>query len=205
MQLAQQCQTALRFEHTCRASAGHLRPVQQRFGSEPVAGVRAGSSLSSLPPASDVSVGDGGLRLHGGGHSRKRIAAAATNYSITSSARSRIDGGTARPSALTPPGAELTRFRALALFGRRPPCRVVSSSLPASKDLHNWCNGRSIAQGAGRPGLNLAVIGTAAAPKPASNVVRTYHPAIGACDLRTVSRGVYHYQYTEQLDNLFDL
>jgi hypothetical protein len=28
------------------------------------------------------------------------------------------------------------RFRALAVFGRRPPCRVVSSSLPASENLH---------------------------------------------------------------------
>jgi len=29
-----------------------------------------------------------------------------------------------------------TRFRALALFGRRPAQRVVRSSLPASENLH---------------------------------------------------------------------
>ena len=29
-----------------------------------------------------------------------------------------------------------TRFRALALFGRRPPERVVRSSLPATEKLH---------------------------------------------------------------------
>ena len=29
-----------------------------------------------------------------------------------------------------------TRFRALALFGRRPPQRVVRSSLPAAENLH---------------------------------------------------------------------
>jgi hypothetical protein len=87
---------------------------------------------------------------------------------------------------------------------RRPPCRVVSSSLPSSENLHNsGSNGRFIAQGAGRPGLNLAVIGTAAATKPASNVVRTYHQLSGLVISERVSRGVYQYQCTEQLDNLF--
>jgi hypothetical protein len=35
-----------------------------------------------------------------------------------------------------PTEAYLPRFRALALFGRRPPERVVRSSLPASENLH---------------------------------------------------------------------
>src|SRR6516164_2910894 len=33
----------------------------------------------------------------------------------------------------------LPRFRALALFGRRPPERVVRPSLPASENLHKTC------------------------------------------------------------------
>ena len=33
--------------------------------------------------------------------------------------------------------AYIPRFRALALFGRRLPKRVVRSSLPASENLHN--------------------------------------------------------------------
>ena len=36
-----------------------------------------------------------------------------------------------------PDGAYLPRFRALALFGRRPPECVARSSLPASENLHN--------------------------------------------------------------------
>ena len=39
--------------------------------------------------------------------------------------------------AARPTEAYLPRFRALALFGRRPPERVVRSSLPASENLHN--------------------------------------------------------------------
>src|ERR1700737_2633613 len=38
--------------------------------------------------------------------------------------------------AAPPPHYLPTRFRALALFGRRPPRRVVRSSLPASENLH---------------------------------------------------------------------
>src|SRR5262249_8030384 len=39
-----------------------------------------------------------------------------------------------------PPAASLPpRFRALALFGRRSPKRVVRSSLPASENLHITC------------------------------------------------------------------
>src|ERR1700730_2827948 len=42
----------------------------------------------------------------------------------------------ATPAAL-PRHYLLTRFRALALFGRRPAERVVRSVLPASENLHN--------------------------------------------------------------------
>src|SRR4029077_8659044 len=38
--------------------------------------------------------------------------------------------------AAPPDGAYLRRFRALALFGRRPPERGVRSSFPASENLH---------------------------------------------------------------------
>src|SRR4029077_2077312 len=38
--------------------------------------------------------------------------------------------------AAPPDGAYLPRFRALALFGRRPPERGVRSSFPASENLH---------------------------------------------------------------------
>jgi hypothetical protein len=39
--------------------------------------------------------------------------------------------------AARPTEAYFPRFRALALFERRPPQRVDSSSLPASENLHN--------------------------------------------------------------------
>jgi hypothetical protein len=42
-----------------------------------------------------------------------------------------------RPPAAPPSRYLLTRFRALALFGRRSPERVVRSSLPAAENLHN--------------------------------------------------------------------
>src|SRR5437016_3891814 len=38
--------------------------------------------------------------------------------------------------AARPTEAYLPRFRALALFGRRPPERVVRSSFPAAENLH---------------------------------------------------------------------
>ena len=41
----------------------------------------------------------------------------------------------AEPAA-RPNRASLPRFRALALFGRRPPERVESSVIPASENLH---------------------------------------------------------------------
>src|SRR5271165_3633518 len=41
-----------------------------------------------------------------------------------------------RSPAAPPPHCLPTRFRALALFGRRPPERVARSSLPASENLH---------------------------------------------------------------------
>jgi hypothetical protein len=42
--------------------------------------------------------------------------------------------------AARPTEAYLPRFRALALFGRRLPERVVRSSLPASENLHRTGN-----------------------------------------------------------------
>src|SRR3981081_3285120 len=40
-------------------------------------------------------------------------------------------------SPAAPPVPHFPRFRALALFGRRPPQRVESLVMPASKNLHN--------------------------------------------------------------------
>ena len=49
--------------------------------------------------------------------------------------------------AARPTEAYFPRFRALALFERRPPQRVDSSSLPASENLHN--TGQTEARSAG--------------------------------------------------------
>src|SRR5467141_755932 len=56
----------------------------------------------------------------------------------------------AEPAARTD-GAYLPRFRALALFERRPPERVDSSSLPASENLHKTRNYRTATAMAGSP------------------------------------------------------
>src|SRR6266481_4351820 len=40
-------------------------------------------------------------------------------------------------SPAAPPVSHFPRFRALALFGRRPPQRVEGFVMPASKNLHN--------------------------------------------------------------------
>src|SRR6266487_895212 len=42
-------------------------------------------------------------------------------------------------SPAAPPVPHFPRFRALALFGRRPPHRVDSLVMPASENLHNFC------------------------------------------------------------------
>jgi hypothetical protein len=42
--------------------------------------------------------------------------------------------------SIIPTEAYLPRFRALALFGRRPPQRVIRSSFPASENVHKAQN-----------------------------------------------------------------
>src|SRR6266481_982676 len=50
-----------------------------------------------------------------------------------------------------PPVPHFPRFRALALFGRRPPHRVDSLVMPASENLHKARNRCAIARCAGSP------------------------------------------------------
>src|SRR6267142_830328 len=54
-------------------------------------------------------------------------------------------------SPAAPPVPHFPRFRALALFGRRPPQRVDSLVMPASENLHKARNRCAIARCAGSP------------------------------------------------------
>src|SRR5229473_764738 len=75
-------------------------------------------------------------------------------------------------SPAAPPVPHFPRFRALALFGRRPPQRVDSLVMPASENLHT--SRHRITQPLGTPRVLQATTGLAAGATAAGRAMQPF-------------------------------
>src|SRR5437588_12138663 len=101
-------------------SAGACNPALDRHRhARPIPASASQSPAALLSPHPSITI------------NRSLLALRADSSTITLRLNPHSDCGTAAAHPHPPP-----RFRALGLFGRRPPERMVRSSLPASENLH---------------------------------------------------------------------